>query len=361
MATRQHLATRPLLVILLMCCPAASGAGESSSLRMAVLLQELAHQFQQRVPSDLDTYNLSSASADNLRKQGAATSPGPQRRQLRLQMAIQLLRAGETRAAIAELENLQGKSGLSPTLHTMIHDRLGIAYLRLGEQENCLLNHTIDSCLLPIRGEGVHTSREGSIAALVHYAAALRQNPDDLSARWLLNIAHMTLGQYPHEVPAEWLVPPELFASDFDPGRFHNRAPRLGLDVVALSGGSIVDDFDGDGHLDIVASSWGLTDQLRYFRNNGDGRFADRTATAGLTGQVGGLNIVQADYDNDGHRDILVLRGAWLSDLGHHPNSLLRNTGGAFVDATEAASLLAFHPTHSAAWADYDNDGDLDL
>ena len=49
MATRQHLATRPLLVILLMCCPAASGAEESSSLRMAVRLQEVAHQFRQRV------------------------------------------------------------------------------------------------------------------------------------------------------------------------------------------------------------------------------------------------------------------------------------------------------------------------
>ncbi|MDE2814081.1 MAG: CRTAC1 family protein, partial [Gemmatimonadota bacterium] len=79
------------------------------------------------------------------------------------------------------------------------------------------------------------------------------------------------------------------------------------------------------------------------------------------TGQVGGLNICQADYDNDGNRDILVLRGAWLADLGHHPNSLLRNSGGTFADATEAAGLLAFHPTHSAAWSDYDNDGDLDL
>ena len=328
---------------------------------MADRLRQIADLVRAQIPTQLNTLNMNAASAAQLRERVAATTPGANKRQLRLQLAIQLLRTGQTRKAIAELDSLAGTPNLNPGLRTHIRDRLGIAYLRLGEQENCLLNHTIDSCLLPIRGEGVHTSREGSIAALVHYAAALRQNPDDLSARWLLNIAHMTLGQYPHEVPAEWLVPPELFASDFDPGRFHNRAPRLGLDVVALSGGSIVDDFDGDGHLDIVASSWGLTDQLRYFRNNGDGRFADRTATAGLTGQVGGLNIVQADYDNDGHRDILVLRGAWLSDLGHHPNSLLRNTGGAFVDATEAASLLAFHPTHSAAWADYDNDGDLDL
>ena len=120
----------------------------------------------------------------------------------------------------------------------------------------------------------------------------------------------MTLGQYPHAVPPEWLMPPDCFADSCAIGRFEDRAPGLGLDVVALSGGSIVDDFDNDGYLDVVASSWGLDDQLRYFRNAGDGTFAERTEQAGLTGQVGGLNICQADYDNDGNRDILVLRGA---------------------------------------------------
>ena len=114
--------------------------------------------------------------------------------------------------------------------------------------------------------------------------------------------------------------------------------------MVALSGGSIVDDFDNDGYLDVVASSWGLDDQLRYFRNQGDGTFAERTEQAGLTGQVGGLNICQADYDNDGHRDILVLRGAWLAELGHHPNSLLRNIGGTFADVTEAVRVAHLSP-----------------
>ena len=76
-----------------------------------------------------------------------------------------------------------------------------------------------------------------------------------------------------------------------------------------------------------------------------------------------GLNLLQADYDNDGDLDIYVLRGAWLGQAGRHPDSLLRNDGKArFRDATFDAGLgEAHYPTQTAAWADYDNDGDLDL
>ena len=89
----------------------------------------------------------------------------------------------------------------------------------------------------------------------------------------------------------------------------------------------------------------------------------ERTEEAGFTGLYGGLNMIHADYDNDGDLDILVLRGAWLGDAGRHPNSLLRNDGtGRFRDVTLLAGLGDEHfPTQTAAWSDYDNDGDLDL
>ncbi|MFQ5768329.1 MAG: FG-GAP repeat domain-containing protein [Acidobacteriota bacterium] len=183
-----------------------------------------------------------------------------------------------------------------------------------------------------------------------------------MTSRWLLNIAAMMMGEYPKGVPSQWRIPVSVFAADDDLGRFKDVAPALGVDVVGLSGGSVVEDMDGDGFMDIMVSSWGERDQIRLFRNNGNGTFSDRTEAAGLLGLVGGLNMVHADYDNDGHPDVLVLRGGWLGGQGRQPNSLLHNLGdGTFEDVTEAAGLLDFHPTQTAAWGDYDNDGWLDL
>ena len=49
------------------------------------------------------------------------------------------------------------------------------------------------------------------------------------------------------------------------------------------------------------------------------------TERAGLEASLGGLNMVQADYDNDGCIDVYIPRGAWLHDKGQHPASLLHN------------------------------------
>ena len=109
----------------------------------------------------------------------------------------------------------------------------------------------------------------------------------------------------------------------------------------------MADDFDDDGDIDLLVSNWNTSGQIRYFSNAGksekDGQitFNDCTETAGLVGIFGGLNLVQADYDNDGRLDVLVLRGAWLDDKGHHPNSLLRNVGegGCVQDPVDAFAL----------------------
>jgi hypothetical protein len=138
--------------------------------------------------------------------------------------------------------------------------------------------------------------------------------------------------------------------------------PATGLGDNHLAGGGVTEDFDNDGSLDLLVTSWFANDPVRYFANNRNGTFTEQTARAGLAGITGGLNAVQADYNNDGHTDVFILRGAWLEKLGGHPNSLLRNNGdGTFTDVTRPAGLLSFHPTQTATWNDFNLDGWLDL
>ena len=65
----------------------------------------------------------------------------------------------------------------------------------------------------------------------------MKGNPGDLSSRWLLNLAHMTLGEYPLRVPRQWLLPPAIFDSDYRIERFQDVAPQVGLDLLGLAGG----------------------------------------------------------------------------------------------------------------------------
>ena len=244
---------------------------------------------------------------------------------------------------------------------------LGVAYMRLGETENCCLRNHPDSCIMPIQGGGIHTHTEGSQEAIKCFLRVLELGePEDashLSAKWLLNLAWMTLGEHPQSVPEKYLIPAETFESKESFARFTNIAQRLKLDTFSMCGGAIIDDFDNDNYLDLIVSSWDPNDQIRLFRNQQDGSFTDWTDSSGLKGFCGGLNMLQADYNNDGNVDVLVLRGGWLGNVGfRHPNSLLRNNGdGTFTDVTLDVGMVQHYPTQTAAWADYDNDGDLDL
>jgi hypothetical protein len=207
----------------------------------------------------------------------------------------------------------------------------------------------------------VHKDKYGSQKAIELYQTILKSNPRNLEARWLLNIAYMTVGGYPEDVPEEYLLkllPDE--AKDFKP--FVDIASNLGLEKKSMAGGSLIDDFNNDGYPDIILSGWGLDEKMSFFKNNGNGTFSDVSVSSGLAQFTGGLNIIQTDYNNDGFKDVFVLRGAWKKEYGNEPNSLLRNNGdGTFTDVTKESGLLSFHPTQTATWADFNNDGWLDV
>jgi hypothetical protein len=250
------------------------------------------------------------------------------------------------------------EGGIPGMLATM-EETLGLAFLHKSETDNGVYRSPGDLCLFP-RINAPYPDTTSSGKAVQHFLSYLDQKPDDLEVRWLLNLAYMTLGRYPGGVPQKYLIPPSVFESKLDSGRFVDVAANAGLNVFSMAGGVIVDRFENDDLLDVVTSSMDVCEPLHYFRNNADGTFTERTAQAGLADQLGGLNLIQADYNNDGCMDMLVLRGGWEFPMR---KSLLRNNcNGTFTDVTRDSGLgKTVSRTQTAVWADVDNDGNLDL
>jgi len=287
---------------------------------------------------------------------------------LRRELAQQYVNGGASEPAIAELESLlvDYKGILPPRDVETLNSDLAFAYFRLGELQNCTWNHNSDACIFPVSPDGVHKEQLGAREAAKRYEALLANpaiDPDNaLVYRWLLNLSYMVLGRYPDGVPKQWLIPLDGFKSDYDIGVFRDVAATRGVAALGRAGSVAMEDFENNGHLDLMISRMGVDDQLEYFRNRGDGMFERRTEQAGLKGIVGGLNLVQADYDNDGCIDVYIPRGAWYHDKGQYPASLLHNNcDGTFTDVTAKAGVLNNYPSQVAVWADFNNDGLLDL
>jgi hypothetical protein len=237
----------------------------------------------------------------------------------------------------------------------------GIVSLRMGENENCVMCRGDSSCILPIQPSAIHTKPRGSTLAIDYFTEYLEVFPDDIEAKWLLNVAHMTLGTYPDKVDPRFV----LVLKDFDVEdptwpKFKDVAEAAGVNRHDQAGGVIMDDFDNDGLLDIFESSFDPKASVRVFRNKGDGTFEDKTKVSDLAEQFGGLQIMQTDFNNDGLLDVFIPRGAWLHDPIRP--TLLRNDGDfKFVDITAEAGLIQPVNSNSAQWNDYNLDGWIDL
>lgn len=279
------------------------------------------------------------------------------------QRAKVYMEKGDIDKAIALFNQIQSDSTVKGSDFDLsrLQPEIAFAYLRMGEVYNCLSNHNAQSCIYPIQGGGLHRDPTGSSKAIEMYDKILKRNPKDAESRWLMNIAYMTLNQYPHLVPKQYLLKNPYPETD-KVIPFQYVAAGLKLNVDNRAGGVVTEDFDNDGYIDIVSSAWGTGDAMHYFRNNGDGSFADLSEKSGLKTITGSLNINHTDYNNDGLKDIFILRGGWKGAFGNFHNSLMRNNGdGTFTEVTIQSGLLSAHPTQTATWNDFNNDGWVDL
>jgi tetratricopeptide (TPR) repeat protein len=270
---------------------------------------------------------------------------------------------GDMAHAVAEWE-IAYRIASSDVLRAMplMEEVLGVGYLHKSEIDNDVYRHPGDRCIFPIRPDLHYTRTAASAKAIEYFTKYLDRNPDDLEVKWLLNLVYMTLGKHPSGVPQKYLLPLSTFASGESIGHFTDVAPQAGLNLFAMASGVIVDDFENNGLFDVVTSTYDACEPMHFFHNNGDGTFTDQAAKAGLSDQLGGLNLVQTDFNNDGCTDILVLRGAWQPNNVAERKSLLRNNcNGTFTDVTQESGLGKPTNTQTAVWADINNDGFLDL
>ncbi len=149
-------------------------------------------------------------------------------------------------------------------------------------------------------------------------------------------------------------------------GTFEDITPYAGIPFIETQD-LVVGDFDNDGNVDIfTADYFGEGPANRLFRNNGDATFTDVTADSGALYEINPDNRPSAfrgsaalDYDNDGWLDIFVQCGDYVTTPYAR---LYRNNGnGTFADVTAASLTIPSGVRYTASYADYDDDGDLDI
>jgi hypothetical protein len=144
---------------------------------------------------------------------------------------------------------------------------------------------------------------------------------------------------------------PFLFRQDA--GAFVRVTPPAGLLGAGPTNGVAWCDYDGDGLLDVFMSTPG---QGYLYHNNGDGTLTDLHVAAGIVTSGSGFTTAAAwgDCDNDGWPDLLIAHAGGPALLFHN------NGDGTFTDVSAESGVSAAADMYSATWADYDNDGWLD-
>ncbi len=191
-----------------------------------------------------------------------------------------------------------------------------------------------------------------AIELLEHSVSGARPQ---LAHLWLLHLAHEAAGTPPGERAAAFRFRADLERDLGPEPDFVDVAPELGIAKLDGLGPSAWGDYDGDGDFDLFVC--GCDSYGALYREDGE-RFVDVSREAGLYRVQSGYSATFADYDDDGDPDLYVGRDGWN---GPAANGLYRNEDGKFADVTAEAGVD--HPGSSFVhlWSDVDRDGDLDL
>lgn len=143
----------------------------------------------------------------------------------------------------------------------------------------------------------------------------------------------------------------------YDPSVQFNQNTLAGLSNDASdSWGLAWGDYDNDGFDDLYVAEYAVNSGSFLYHNNGDGSFTKETS--GIITTDGGSSIAGTwgDYNNDGHLDLFVANNTGAM------NALYKNTGGGnFIKITTGDIANYSGYCHGASWVDYNNDGYLDL
>ena len=159
-------------------------------------------------------------------------------------------------------------------------------------------------------------------------------------------VANNRGGYDDYPIKDKW--PNRLYRNNGD-GTFTDVAAEAGVQDESNSKGCCFGDYDNDGYLDLYVGNDGSPNRL--FRNNGDGTFSDVTDQAGVAEPIGTHAVIFADFDNDGWLDIYAAGGSYIPERHHecihqnHPDKLYRNNGdGTFTDITASSGMNPNHP-----------------